>query len=80
MHCPNCEAENTVTVRPVFSARQIGEFSLAGQQFKVSARVIAIAECRLCDMSLVGRVENPTYAEDGVTFTGGHFVVDPLPD
>lgn len=75
MRCPNCEAESTVSIRPGLSARQIGEFSLAGAQFKVSAHAVAIAECSECDLSLVGHLENPTYANDGVTFTGGHFVV-----
>lgn len=79
MRCPNCEGENTVSIRPGLSARQIGEFSLAGAQFKVSANTVAIAECSECGMSLTGHLEDPMYAEDGVTFTGGHFVVAPPP-
>lgn len=76
MNCPNCGAENAVTIRPGLSAKQIGEFSLAGQQMKVSARTVAIAECSSCDLYLTGRVEGATLAEDGHTFTGGHFVVE----
>jgi Zn ribbon nucleic-acid-binding protein len=80
MHCPNCQAEDTVSIRRASSARQIGTFSLAGAQFEVSANSVAIAECGECDLSLVGHLENPTYAEDGITFTGGHFVVPHPPD
>lgn len=75
MRCPNCKAENSVTIRPGLSARQADEFSLSGNQLKFSARQTAIAECSICDLSVSGRVEDATLAEDGRTFTGGSFVV-----
>jgi hypothetical protein len=76
MHCPNCGAANSVTVKPALTAKQLGAFSLAGNQMKVSASVIARAECSECDLSVTGYLKDATYAEDGKTFTGGDFVVD----
>lgn len=76
MNCPNCGAENTVTIRPGLSAKQIGTFSLAGAQMKFSANEVAIAECSSCDLKVFGRIEAGTLAGDGKTFTGGHFVVE----
>jgi hypothetical protein len=79
MKCPNCEATNTVTITRGLSARQLGTFSLTGAQMKVSANTVAFADCTSCGLHVVGHLENPEWAEDGVTFTGGHFVVDRPP-
>lgn len=77
MRCPNCETENSITITRALSARQIGTFSLAGAQMKVSAHSVARAECSVCDLSVIGHLENPVLAEDGKTFVGGHFVAGP---
>jgi hypothetical protein len=76
MHCPNCGADDTVKIRPGFTVGQLGSFALSGSQTKFPAREVAIAECTNCDLYVTGRIEGATYAEDGKTFTGGHFIVE----
>jgi hypothetical protein len=63
-----------VSIEPALSARQIGTFSLAGNQMKFSVNTVARATCSECPLDIIGHVENATFAEDGRTFTGGHFV------
>jgi hypothetical protein len=79
MICPKCQEENTITIWAGLVARPIGTFSLAGAQMKVSAHRTVIAECSSCGLSVMGHLEDPTYADDGVTFAGGHFVADAFP-
>jgi hypothetical protein len=73
--CPKCQSPGTVTVRLVLAAKPAGTYSLAGVQTKATATVAAVAECP-CGLSVPGHLENPTYAADGRSFTGGHFVAD----
>lgn len=79
MRCPNCETPNSIVISLAFTARQIGRFSLAGVQMKVSARQVAFADCSACGLHVVGYLDNPELAADGRTFTGGHFVVESPP-
>jgi hypothetical protein len=76
MGCPNC-GSTALTIGQAIKARQIGEFSLAGGQMKISARLVAVAECSDCDLYVTGHLENAELAPDGMSFVGGHFVPDP---
>jgi hypothetical protein len=68
MHCPKCGAEDTVVVSRGLVARLGEGFSLAGNQFKLSAREVAIATCTACDLHLVGHLETSADPEAGMYF------------
>lgn len=74
--CPKCASVGTTSVRLALIAKPIGTFSIAGAQFKTSARQVAVAECSACGLAVAGHLVNATYADDGATFTDGEFVAD----
>ncbi len=55
--CPGCSKVGTLVLSAVLVAAPIGEFSLAGAQPKVSARVSIRATCAQCGWTGVGDVE-----------------------
>lgn len=56
--CPQCGAPpGCLRLEEVLVAQQIGTFSLAGAQMKVSARTCPKLTCTECDLSLIGRYE-----------------------
>lgn len=77
MRCPDCGTKNSIVITPGIVCRPLGTFSLAGTQMKVSAHTVAIADCTVCDLHVLGHLEDPELAEDGKTFTGGRFVTEP---
>ena len=66
--CPGCYAKGTLKIISRLQAKPIGEFSLAGNQMKVSAREVPVLVCRACEHEVVGRFEDD-----------GHVVFDPQP-
>jgi hypothetical protein len=73
--CPQC-AQQRLEMVWTLVAHPIGTFSLAGAQMKFSASVVAVVRCHNCGFRAQGRLEDATMAEDGLSFTGGHFVAD----
>jgi hypothetical protein len=55
--CPNCDALGRLTLHQILVARPVGNYSLAGQQPKVSAEEIYVLTCSACEWSIRGRIE-----------------------
>lgn len=68
--------KSAASVEPVFEARPVGEFSLAGVQRKFSAQMKARALCSACGWSALGHLEDAEL-EDGILIAG-YFVADPV--
>ena len=67
--CPECGVSSrqdptAITVEPVFVAKPIGTFSVAGAQMKVSAYQRLQMSCR-CGWKILGYID------------GDHFIADP---
>lgn len=71
------------SVEPVFEARPVGDYSLAGVQTKFSAQMKARMSCGACGWSALGQLEDveleDVELEDGM-FIGGYFVAARAPD
>lgn len=66
--------KSAASVEPVFEARPVGEFSLAGVQPKFSAQMKARMSCGACGWFATGHMED-VEIEDGILI-GGYFVAD----
>lgn len=71
--CPRCltnsRTDPTFELQEIFTAKEIGDFSLAGAQFKVSAVRRYKLTHRKCGWFVIGRVERDVLiAEDEVSF------------
>lgn len=74
--CPQCTRVGTLYLANVFVAKDVGDFSLAGQQLKLSVIERVVLACERCRFERVGHLEGAEISEDGTTFLSGHFVED----
>jgi hypothetical protein len=57
--CPVCKAPSgCLSVRDELVASQLGDFSLSGNQMKVSARTRPVLRCATCDLSVAGEYDD----------------------
>jgi predicted RNA-binding Zn-ribbon protein involved in translation (DUF1610 family) len=75
--CPNCGTDKSaLSIERQFISREIGEFSLAGNQMKTSASVVLVIKCGECGWKAIGHIEDKYFVVDtaGVVSEGRSLV------
>lgn len=73
--CPAC-LHTTLYLVNVLVAKDVGDFSLAGQQLKFSVIERVTLACERGCFEKIGHLENVVLSADGTSFLDGHFVED----
>lgn len=55
--CPQCGALGFLEITERLLAKEIGDFSLSGNQMKFAAQAVPVLRCRMCSLDLVGRYD-----------------------
>lgn len=60
--CPKCSVVGYLHIENEFISKEIGDFSLAGAQMKLSGTMRPVLKCHNCDLRIIGEFDGDNHA------------------